>query len=57
MMIQVAQMTYRNRELDQECLLPTLRDVRVGRNIFTIIEGTRQWVEASRVDAEGRLIR
>jgi hypothetical protein len=55
-MIEVAQMQYRNRELDQLAFLPTKRDIRVGRNIFHIVEDSREWVPASWVDAEGRLI-
>lgn len=55
-MIEVAVMEYWNPELGQPAFLPTERDVRVGRNIFHIVEDSREWVPASWVDAEGRLI-
>jgi hypothetical protein len=55
-MIEVALMKWRNRELDTEVILPTKRDVRIGQNIFSVIEESREWVPASRVDRYGRLM-
>jgi hypothetical protein len=55
-MKEVALMKWWNAEIGQLVALPTKRDVQLGCKIFEIIEDSREWVPASQVDTNGRLI-